>query len=86
MFFLTAAIMAMSLTAAPVDQASAMKKAQSFLTNELYAGKMMSPAATTPVLLKAEMGNVKYNEPVYYIYNTSSTFIVLRAMTAPRRS
>ena len=77
MFFLTAAIMAMSLTAAPVDQASAMKKAQSFLTNELYAGKMMSPAATTPVLLKAEMGNVKYNEPVYYIYNTSSTFIVV---------
>ena len=77
MFFLTAAIMAMSLTAAPVDHASAMKKAQSFLTNELYAGKMMSPAATTPVLLKAEMGNVKYNEPVYYIYNTSSTFIVV---------
>ena len=38
LFLLTAAIMAMSLTAAPVDQATAFRKAQSFLTNELYAG------------------------------------------------
>jgi hypothetical protein len=77
LFFLTAAIMAMTLTAAPVDQATAMKKAQSFLANELYAGKIMAPAALHPVLLKAEMGNVKVNEPVYYIYNTSTTFIVV---------
>ena len=51
LFFLTAAMMAMSLLAAPVDQATAMKKAQSFLTNQLYAGKMMSPAALNPVLV-----------------------------------
>ena len=77
LFLLTAAIMAMSLTAAPVDQATAFRKAQSFLTNELYAGKMMSSAALRPVLLKAEMGNAKVNQPVYYIYNTSTTFIVV---------
>ncbi|MBR4828869.1 MAG: C10 family peptidase, partial [Muribaculaceae bacterium] len=77
LFILTTAIMAMSLTAAPVDQTTAMKKAQSFLSNELYAGKMMAPAALQPVLLKAEMGNIKLNEPVYYIYNTSTTFIVV---------
>ena len=77
LFFLTAAIMAMSLTAAPVDQATAQKKAQSFLKNELYAGQIMAPTATNPVLLKAELGNVKLNEPVYYIYNTSTTFIVV---------
>ncbi|MBR5673495.1 MAG: C10 family peptidase [Muribaculaceae bacterium] len=69
--------MAMSLSAAPVDQFTAARKAQSFLTNELYAGKIMSPAAVTPVLLKAEMGISKLNQPVYYIYNTATTFIVV---------
>ncbi len=77
LFFLSAAMMAMSLTAAPVDQFTAARKAQSFLTNELYAGKIMSPAATNPVLLKAEMGSSKLNQPVYYIYNTATTFIVV---------
>ena len=77
LFFLTAAIMAMSLSAAPVDQITAYKTAQSFLKNELYAGQFMSPTASIPVLLKAEMGDVKINEPVYYIFNTSTTFIVV---------
>lgn len=73
---MAAALMAMSLFAAPVDQASAFRKAKSFLTNELYAGKLMAPAALDPVLLKTEMGS-KANKPVYYIYNTSTTFIVV---------
>jgi len=77
LFFLTAAIMAMSLSAAPVDQVTATKKAQSFLTNEFYAGKFMSPGALQPVLLKAEMGKAKLNQPVYYIFNTATTFIVV---------
>ena len=77
LLMLTAAMLAMSLSAAPVDQVTAKKIAQSFLTNELYAGQIMAPAATHPVLLKAEMGSVKLNTPVYYIYNTSTTFIVV---------
>jgi len=76
-FFLAAAVVAMSMSAAPVDPATAMKKAKNFLKNELYAGKMMAPAALDPVLLKAEVGNNKLNKPVYYIYNTSTTFLVL---------
>ena len=70
MLFLTATIMAMSLYAAPVDQITAQHKAKSFLTDQLYAGKMMSSAALNPVLLKTEMGT-KVNQPVYYIFNTS---------------
>ena len=77
LFFLTATMMAMSLLAEPVDQFTAMKKAQNFLANELYAGKVMAPSALQPVLLKAEMGSAKVNAPVYYIYNTSTTFIVV---------
>ena len=70
------AMLAMSLSAAPVDQATAFRKAKSFLSDKLYAGKLMGPAALNPVLLKAEMGG-KINEPVYYIYNTSTTFLVI---------
>ena len=77
LLMLTTAMLAMSLSAAPVDQVTAKKIAQSFLTNELYAGQIMAPAATHPVLLKAEMGSGKLNTPVYYIYNTSTTFIVV---------
>ena len=77
LLLLTVAIAAMSLSAAPVDQATAMRKAKSYLKNELYAGKLMAPAALNPVLLKAEIGNSKLNQPVYYIYNTSTTFLVV---------
>ena len=69
-------MLAMSLTAAPVDQTTAQRKAKSFLT-EYYAGKLMAPAALNPVLLKAEMGSAKISQPVFYIYNTSTTFVVV---------
>ena len=76
LLMMAVAMLAMSLNAAPVDQATAFRKAKSFLSNELYAGKLMAPAALNPVLLKAETG-AKMNQPVYYIYNTSTTFLVI---------
>ena len=77
LLFMTATILAMSLSAGPVDEVTATQKAQSFLANELYAGKFMSPAAVQPILLKAEMGDVKLCGPVYYIFNTATTFVVV---------
>ena len=78
LFLLLAVILtAMQLSAAPVDQATAQRKAKSYLTNELYAGKLMAPAALNPVLLKAEPRSEKQSQPVYYIYNTSTTFLVI---------
>ena len=76
-FFLLLAVMlaAMQLSAAPVDASAALSKAKSYLANELYAGKFMAPSATDPVLLKTEFGET--NKPVYYIYNTSTTFLVV---------
>ena len=76
LLLLTVAIATLSLSAAPIDQVTAQKKAQSYL-KQLYAGKVMAPAAINPVLLKAEMANEKSSQPVYYIYNTSTTFIVV---------
>ena len=72
-----AAMAAMHMTAAPVDQAQAMRTAQSYLANELYAGKFMASGALTPTLLKAEMGDTKLAQPVYYIFNTTTTFLVV---------
>ena len=72
-----AAFAAMQLTSAPVDQSMAMRTAKNYLTNDLYAGQLMASAALNPVLIKAEMGNTKLAQPVYYIYNTSTTFLVV---------
>ena len=77
LFLLIAAFAAIHLTAAPVDQDMAMRTAANFLSNELYAGKMMASSALNPVLLKAEMGSTKLGQPVYYIFNTSSTYLVI---------
>ena len=77
LLFLTVAIAAMSLQAAPVDPAQAAKTAKNYLA-EVYAGKIMAPAALNPVLLKTEYGSdVKLKQPAYYIYNTSTTFLVV---------
>ena len=76
-FFLAAALVAVSALAAPVDQTTAQRKAKSYLTNTLYAGKVMAPAALNPVLLKAEPRSEKQSQPVFYIYNTSTTFLVI---------
>ena len=71
------AITAMSLCAAPVDQAVATKVAKKYLAEEMYAGKIMASSALTPVLLKTEYADKNMDKPVYYIYNTSTTFLVI---------
>jgi len=77
LFLLTIAFAAMSMSAAPVDQATAQKKAKDYLA-QAYAGKIMSPNALNPVLVKTEMCNGK-STPAFYIYNTSTTFVVVAA-------
>ena len=76
LLLMTVAIAALSMMAAPVDRAAAQRKAQNYL-KQMYAGKMMSSSALNPVLLKAEVGDAKTGMPVYYIYNTSTTFLVV---------
>ena len=77
LFLLIATFVAMSVSAGPVDQVAAQRKARNYLANEMYAGKIMAPAALNPVLLKAEPRDAKRSQPVYYIYNTSTTFLVI---------
>ena len=73
---LTVMAVALPLMAAPVDVATAKVKAQQYLANKMYAGKIMSPGATDAKLIKTEMGD-NAETPVYYIFNTETTFVIV---------
>ena len=76
-FLLTAAVAAMSLSAAPVDQLTAAKSAYGFLTQGNNAGKIKMSMTDSPKLAKAEVSRVKASEPVYYIFTTSNSYVVV---------
>ncbi len=73
---LAVAMVAVQLWAAPVDVSTAKSKAEQYLAQKVYAGKYMAPAATQAKLIKTEMGE-KAQTPVYYIFNTTSTFVIV---------
>ncbi|MBO4815040.1 MAG: C10 family peptidase [Muribaculaceae bacterium] len=68
---------AVNAWAAPVDVATAKATAQQYLVNKVYAGKYMAPAATEPVLIMTEMGKVNKETPVFYIFNTETTYLIV---------
>ena len=74
---LVAAAIALQLSAAPVDLATALQKAQKCMTEQVFNGKVMASNATTPVLIKTEMGKVNKQTPVYYIFNTNTNYIIV---------
>ncbi len=67
---------AAQVLAAPVDVATAQTKAEQYLVSKVYAGKIMSPGATHAQLIKTEMGD-NATTPVYYIFNTATTFVIV---------
>ncbi len=62
--------------AAPVDATSAQSKAQHYLASKVYAGKYMAPGATQAKLILSQMGD-KATTPVFYIFNTATTFVIV---------
>lgn len=74
---LTVVMVALQLSAAPVSPAAAQVKAQQYLNKTLYAGKYMAPAATQPQLVMTEMGDINKNTPVFYVFNTSTTYLIV---------
>ena len=73
---LLALLAALQMPAAPVDVSAAKSKAKQYLASQVYAGKLMAPAAIEPVLIKTEMGE-NATTPVYYIFNTATTFVIV---------
>ena len=74
--FLAVAMVAVQLMAVPVDVSTAKAKAEQYLANKVYNGKYMAPGATNATLIKAEMGD-NAKTPVYYIFNTATTFVIV---------
>ena len=74
---LTASIAVMSMSAAPVDLATAQNKAKAYLAKQMYADRLMAPAALEPVLVMSDIGSARVNKPAYYVFNTSTTFVVV---------
>lgn len=74
---LTVVMVALQLSAVPVSPAAAQVKAQQYLNKTLYAGKYMAPAATQPQLVMTEMGDINKNTPVFYVFNTSTTYLIV---------
>ena len=73
---LAVALACAAAMAAPVDATTARAKAQQFLASKFYAGKIMVPGATTATLIKTEMGE-NTQTPVYYIFNTATSFVIV---------
>ena len=76
-FLMTVALAAMSMSAAPVDQTMAQRNAQAFLTQSVYAGRIMAPGALNPSLKLVEASRVKGADAVYYIFTTSNSYVVV---------
>lgn len=76
LFMLAAAVAAMSLSAAPVDQSAAAKSAVRFLSHDNH-GMINLPRTESPKLVKAEMSRVKSGEAVYYIFTTSKSYVIV---------
>ena len=72
------AIAAMQLSAAPVDMATALKKAQVFLSQNSDSKKLMNATIGDEfVLHRAVASDVKLAEPVYYVFNSKNSFIIV---------
>ena len=66
------------MSAAPVDMATAQKKAQAFVSNNSEARKLMSSKAGDQfVLHRAVMGDAKLAEPVFYVFNSKNSFVII---------
>ena len=74
---LTVAIAALSMSAAPVDQTMAQKKAQAFLSQGVSAGRFMASGVLNPGLKLAEVSRVTGANAVYYIFTTSDSYVVV---------
>ena len=73
---LTVMAVALQLIAAPVDVSTAKTKAEQYLAQKVYAGKIIAPGAADVTLIKTEMGETA-KAPVYYIFNTETSFVIV---------
>lgn len=74
-FSLIAVAAAMQMSAAPVDQFEALRTAQSFVKG--HTEKFTASTASSLKLHRAVMGDVKMNQPVFYVFNGANSFVIV---------
>jgi len=76
-FLLTAAMMAMSMTAADVSSSQAQAAANAFLKKQVATGRLKASAAANLKLVKAEASVAKPEANDYYIFNSTKSYVVV---------
>ena len=78
-FFLLAALLiaAIQLSASPVDVRTAKAKAQKFIQEQKYDGRMRSPISGEMKLSHAEMNSKMLDRAVYYIFNSENGYVIV---------
>ena len=68
---------AIGLSAAPVDMTTAQHKAQRFVEQKLYGGKLRAPISGEMKLAHAEMNSKMLDRAVYYIFNSQNGYVIV---------
>ena len=71
-------LVSMALLAGPVDLTAARNAAQSFLNNSSSSARFrMNPSGADLTLLHSEMSTINAQQPVYYIFTTSDSYVIV---------
>ncbi len=68
---------AIQLSAAPVNLATAQAKAQRFVHERMYDGKLRAPISGDLKLVHAEMNSQMMDRAAFYIFNTPNGYVVV---------
>ena len=68
---------AIGLSAAPVSMRTAQAKAQSFVQQKAYAGKLRAPISGEVKLAHTEMNSKMMDRAVYYIFNSHNGYVIV---------
>lgn len=68
---------AIQLMAAPVDMHKAQAKAQEFVSQKLYGGRLAAPLSGTLKLAHVEMNSKMLDRAAFYIFNTDNGYVVV---------
>ena len=77
LFFLTAAIVALSMSATPVDQTTAAKAAERFLHKDAKEKRFNGTPAQNLKLLYTEVNSSRADLAAYYIFNSDQGFVIV---------
>ena len=77
LFFVAVLFAAIQVSAAPVDQMTALAKAQHFVQQYSHGSMLMAPIARDFKLAYVEMNSQKLDRAVYYIFNSSNGFVIV---------